>query len=200
MSDRHRSDSDLIRESLRDPVAFEELFVRHFDSIHRFLVVRVGRDDADELASEVFVRAFAARHRFRQEFSSARPWLFGIALNLVRQRARSLRRRAVALQRLFSRDATTAEPADVGVDRAAAQLEWPRLAVALSHLSSDERNVVGLHLVADLTQTETAEALGIPLGTVKTRLARARRKLEELLDTDRQTSPVEGTESGGQGE
>jgi RNA polymerase sigma factor (sigma-70 family) len=196
--DRPLSDAELILASQEEPEVFEVLFDRHFDTVYRFLVARVGPDDAEDLASEVFVRAFAARHRYRREVISARPWLYGIAANLAKQRARSLRYRAQKYQRLRNtREHVVLDTADDITARADAQAQWPAIATALGRLTADEREVIGLHLVAGLTQAETARVLGIPKGTVKSRLSRARHRLGEHLMPPRGTNEWE---SGGPNE
>ena len=82
------SDADVIARSLSVPDAFGVLFDRHFDAVHRYLARRVGRERADDLASQTFVVAFERRGSFRPNALAARPWLFGIATHLCQGRAR----------------------------------------------------------------------------------------------------------------
>src|SRR5882672_427179 len=77
------SDAEVIRASLGKPEAFKALFERHFEAIFGYLARRSGPDAGSDLASEVFVRAFASRSRFEPTGADARPWLYGIAANLL---------------------------------------------------------------------------------------------------------------------
>ncbi|HEY6761911.1 MAG TPA: sigma factor, partial [Baekduia sp.] len=110
------ADHVVIARSLREPEAFRVLFDRHFAAIHRYLRHRCG-EQADDLAAETFVRAFAARGRYVATHDDARPWLYAIATNLMRDEARRASRGAGALRRLgATRPAAVAEavePADV---------------------------------------------------------------------------------------
>lgn len=130
---------------------------------------------ADELAAETFVIAFRQRSRYDSRHEDARPWLYGIATNLVRrarrQESRELRAYArVAAESAESRTGPAVDPV-VGV----------RLADALRSLSRRDRDVLFLFACAELSYEEIARALGIPVGTVRSRLARARSKVRELL-------------------
>jgi RNA polymerase sigma-70 factor, ECF subfamily len=173
------TDAALIWRSLTDPSVFAEVFDRHFESVFRFLARRVGVVTARDLASETFARAFEGRRRYRLERDDARPWLFGIATNLLRRH----RRNEVRQLRAYAR--TGVDPvlvglgdADSGADAAAA---GPALADALASLQADERDVLFLYAWADLSYVEIAEALGLPVGTVRSRLSRARAKVRELM-------------------
>lgn len=149
--------------------AFEELFELHFDAIYGYLARRVGRDLARDLASETFTRAFAARKRYDAARGEARPWLFGIANNLLRRHYRDEERRLHAFARLDVREE--------GVPP-----EEPRLADALGTLSPEERDVLLLFAWADLEYAEIASALELPLGTVRSRLHRARAHVRTALE------------------
>jgi RNA polymerase sigma factor (sigma-70 family) len=151
--------------------AFEELFERHFDGIYGYLARRVGRDLGRDLASETFTRAFAARRRYDALRGEERPWLFGIANNLLRRHYRDEERRLRAFARLdVRRD-------DVSSDE-------PRLADALGALSREERDVLLLFAWADFTYEEIAAALGLPIGTVRSRLHRARAQFRAALERE----------------
>ena len=160
------------------------------------MVARAGADDADDLAAEVFTRAFAARRRFRLEFSSARPWLLGIAANLLRQRARGLRRRSRALGRLRGHVGPEPDDLDLILARVDAMGLSEDLAEALGRLNEGERRAVSLCLVGGLTQREAAEVLGVPVGTIKARVSRARVKLAQHLGDVRETNGVPEDEGG----
>lgn len=178
------TDAALIRRSLTDPSVFAEIFDRHFESVFRFLARRVGVVTAGDLASETFARAFEGRRRYRLERDDARPWLFGIATNLLRRQ----RRNEVRQLRAYAR--TGVDPVLGGLDdadsRADAAAVGPALADALANLRADERDVLFLYAWADFSYVEIAEALGLPVGTVRSRLSRARAKVRELMAADGQ--------------
>lgn len=176
-----RSDAEIIAESLADPALFAEIFRRHHPVVYRYAVRRIGRETGPELASETFLRAFDNRHRFDVDRSSARPWLFGIVANLVRMEARRRSRAAKA-----HRNRALADPPDEEFDVAVAwRLDAERdvavLQSALAELTPQDREVLLLAALGEVTNQEVGEALGIPLGTVKSSLYRSRRKLREAL-------------------
>jgi RNA polymerase sigma-70 factor (ECF subfamily) len=107
-----------------DARAFEQLFDQHFDGVHGYLARRIGRELARDLASETFATAFAVRRTYDSERGEPRPWLFGIAHNLLRRHYRDEERRLHALAHLDPSASTTAFP------------EEPRLAAALAALPS----------------------------------------------------------------
>jgi RNA polymerase sigma-70 factor (ECF subfamily) len=178
------TDADAIAASLTAPHAFAAVFERHFDAIHRFLRGRVGAALAEELASETFVRAFSARARYDRAFPDARPWLFAIATNLVRGQRRAEARRLAAYARLDSAEPHGADE-EAAAGRADASVRGPALARALEHLSEADRDTLLLVAWADLTYEETARALDVPVGTVRSRLHRARAAVRAALaDTE----------------
>jgi len=152
-----------------DPTAFVELFWRHGPAVHAYLARRTGRHDADDLLSEVWLRAFKGRVSYDRRCPDARPWLYGIARNVLRAHWREAARPVVV--------AEGAEPAldpwsdaDLRLD-AAAQVETLRQTLAA--LSEDEREVLLLVVWEQLTPAEVAVTLGIPQGTARSRLHRA---------------------------
>jgi len=148
------------------------IFDRHFRGVHRYLLRRVGRELADDLASATFTVAFERRHSFRTASDSAFPWLLGIATNLLRNYRRSEQRALEAVAKLG--DTGTAFAGDgVGDDR--------DLAGALAGLDPDQRDVLLLYAWADLTYEEIAGTLGVPVGTVRSRMSRARAQLRSEL-------------------
>jgi RNA polymerase sigma factor (sigma-70 family) len=166
----------VIERSLQDPRAFGEIFHRHAPRVHRYVARRAGEAAADDVTSETFLIAFERRGRFDLSRDDAQPWLFGIATNLIH-------RHRVAEARMFrSIERATAEPllADIAVrlDEAVdAQLAVKALAHALRKLPIRERDCLLLFAWADLTYEQIAMALDIPIGTVRSRLNRARRAL-----------------------
>lgn len=174
------ADSAAIRESLQQPERFAVLYDRYAIALHRYAGRRVGDDAADDLVAATFLAAFQARRRYDLERASARPWLFGILTKEIARRRRTERARLHALARAWPD-----RPADGVADRVAddvtARAANGPLAAALARLSSAERGVLLLIAWADLDYNETAQALGIPVGTVRSRLNRARRKVREAL-------------------
>jgi RNA polymerase sigma-70 factor (ECF subfamily) len=192
------ADAATTSSSSKDAERFTALFDSHFAPIHRFLYRRVGRDAADELAAETFAVAFRRRHSYDPARAGVRPWLFGIATNLVRHHVRGERRRLLAYARtgvdpVFQLDM---EAVDSRVDAGAL---GPRLALGLASLRAAERDVLLLYAWADLGYEEIAQALSIPIGTVRSRLHRARRRVRELLEAGGQSGDVPFDEGVGDG-
>jgi RNA polymerase sigma-70 factor, ECF subfamily len=160
-------------------------------SEHQRMVVQLAmnllndRDEAMDLSQEVFLRVFRTIHRFRGQ-SSLRTWIYRIAVNQARNRHRFWRRRHRADQ--VSLDAHVAAHGDfaststAGPDRVLAQKELAaRLQAALDHLPFDQRSVIVLREVDGLSYEEIAYSLGVAVGTVKSRLTRARQALRVEL-------------------
>lgn len=174
------TDAQLIEVSLRRPERFGALFDRHHEAIHRYVHLRLGESAADDIAAETFLRAFRSRTRYDLSRPDARPWLYGIASNLVDGHRRAEARRYRALAR--SAEVTNVVSHDERVvQRVSAAVLQPRLAAGLAALSPGDRTVLLLVACAQLTYEEIAEALGVPRGTVGSRLNRARRKLRTSI-------------------
>ena len=173
-------DGKLIAESLEQAEQFGLVFDRHFAAIHRYLARRIGRQVADDLAVDTFVVAFGRRHTFHTSRHDARPWLFGIAANLLRDRWREEERQLRAFER-----AGAERPADLDTDsvleRADASAAGPVVGLALAGLDARDRETLTLFVWADLSYDEIAEALAIPAGTVRSRLHRARKQVRGVL-------------------
>jgi RNA polymerase sigma-70 factor (ECF subfamily) len=175
-----RTDADAIEASTRDPAAFGVVFDRHGTTMHRYLVRRVGANDADGLLGELFRIAFERRTTYDTARANARPWLYGIATNLVARHRRSEARRFRAETRLRARPAEHTADEDRIVDAVAATVLLPHVVDAIAALPDGERDALLLHAWEDLGYEEIARALEIPVGTVRSRLNRARRRLREL--------------------
>jgi RNA polymerase sigma factor (sigma-70 family) len=174
------SDADVIAASRHAPSRFAIVFDRHFDAIYAFLRRRIGPQAAEDLAAHTFEQAFRLRGRYDQAYADARPWLYGIATNLLRNQARDERRRFAAYARAGV-DAATPDDSDRAVSRADADAHAGTLARALTILSDAERDALLLLAWGQLSYGEIARALGVPVGTVRSRLSRARSKVRELL-------------------
>jgi RNA polymerase sigma-70 factor (ECF subfamily) len=169
------SDAEVIGRSLDDPHAFAALFDRHAGLVFRFLVRRVGRDGAEELLGETFRIAFERRSSFDTGYASARPWLYGIATNLLAKHRRTEARRLRATARLaVTRGEAFADRVVAAVD---ADRLWPRMADAIATLPDGERDALLLFVWEEMPYEEIAAALAIPVGTVRSRLNRARQRL-----------------------
>lgn len=176
------SDADLVAASVAAPDLFGEIFDRHVVTIHRYVARRLGASEAEEVTSETFRIAFEQRQRFVDERGgSARPWLYGIASNLIRRRHRSESRRMAALERIGP-DRVGLDPEALVDDALVAKAAAQRLPHAIASLDPAEREVLLLVAWEEMTEAQVADALGIPRGTVKSRLHRARRKLREHLE------------------
>lgn len=187
------SDGDVIARSVHDPEAFVTLFERHFRAIHGYLARRVGGEGADDLAAEVFAQAFRVRARYRPETADARPWLYGIAANLLYKHRRTEARRLRALAR--SRPGADELDLAGAHARADAAALAPRVAAALRAIEPRDREVLLLFAWAELSYAEIGIALAIPIGTVRSRLNRARARVRrELGDDDGARSPLPATE------
>src|ERR1700754_2105150 len=186
------SDSQAITASLMDPRAFAVIFERHFDAIHGYLRRRFDDELAKDITAQTFFVAFDRRSRFDRRRADSLPWLFGIATNL----AHSHRRREQAELR-----AIAAMPPELGVwiegveSRVDADRMRNLLAESLADLPAEEADVLYLLVWGDLNQAEIAAALAIPLGTVKSRLSRARGRLQPALGLSAEPRPAHPSSS-----
>lgn len=174
-------DAALVAASVRRPSLFAELFDRHAAELLRYLTRRVGANDAEDVLGDTFTVAFERRASFDPAATSARPWLYGIASNLMHRRRRDEVRFLRALARV-----SHAPAADTFEDDVASRVDSTErvrgLAGALASLSAGDREVLLLVVWAQLSHEDTAAALEIPVGTVKSRMHRARRILRDTLE------------------
>jgi RNA polymerase sigma factor (sigma-70 family) len=188
-------DATLIAQSWREPGRSGEIFCRHGPELHRYVARRLSPSVADDIVAETFLRAFRSGERYDVSFPDARPWLWRIASNLVRQ----LRRAEVRLLRALAR--TGVDPVLEGSaaevpEHATAQAAPRQLAAALAGLSERDRDVLLLVAWGELTYEEVAAVLEIPVRTVRSRLNRARRKLGAALAGAIPTSTKETSSDG----
>jgi RNA polymerase sigma-70 factor, ECF subfamily len=166
-----------------DPEVFTEVYDRYFRAIYLYVAARLGTGPAEDIAAETFAVAFGQRDRFDPARGGLRPWLFGIATNLVARYRRTEARHYRALAR--ARDMpSAASHEDRVVAKVAARRVLPQLLAALAALSQGERDVVLLVAVSQLSHEEVAQALGISAGTVGSRLSRARKRLREAVSQE----------------
>lgn len=164
-------------------MAYEELVLRYQDvAVRTACVVGGSADDAEDVAQEAFVKAYAALGRFRSG-SPFRPWLLRIVANEARNRRRSAGRRArLAVRAAEDRPSSDAAPSP---EVAVLAHETQRMLLeAVNGLRDEDREVIGARYFLELSESETAEALGIPRGTVKSRLSRALGRLREVMDME----------------
>lgn len=174
------TDVELWRRAVEgNPAAFGLLFERHARAVYNYLFRRTADWSlAEDLTSVVFLEAWRKRRDVELEGGRALPWLLGVATNVLRNRRRAQWRYRAALQRL---------PREHGADFAAdadARLDDERRMDAvlrsLARLPKREQEVLALCGWGDLSYEEAAVAIGVPVGTVRSRLSRARARMREL--------------------
>jgi RNA polymerase sigma factor (sigma-70 family) len=173
-------DGQIIARSRSEPELFALLFQRHATGLGRYAARRLGPGPAEDIVAETFLVAFRQRDHYDSARCDARPWLYGIAGNLIRRHHRDEVRQLRALAR------TGVDPvAESFTDRADARLAAGAasraVAAAVAELDADQRDVLLLTTWAGLTYDQAAEALGIPEGTVRSRMNRARTRLRAAL-------------------
>ncbi len=164
------------------PNLIAELFDQHAAELFRYLARRVGHTAAEDLLSQTFLVAVENQAKYRPDQASPRAWLYGIAGNLLRHHYRSETRKWQAYARypLQLMD----DAAEAAVSRADASAAQRRLARPIAELNEADREVLLLYAWADLSYAEIAEALHIPVGTVRSRLHRVRTQLKAALAAD----------------
>lgn len=171
------ADNEIIERSLSHAQAFSEIFERHVRPVGAYVRRRVPGDVVDDVLSETFLVAFRRRASFDLSVASALPWLLGIATRLIKaQRAAEARHwRAVEAESAVApRFGSDHVASDARLDAAAA---LRTLAPKIAALSARDRDTLLLYAWGDLRYEEVAAALGVPVGTVRSRLNRVRRKL-----------------------
>jgi RNA polymerase sigma factor (sigma-70 family) len=175
-------DASLIARSLADGRSFECVFNRHYPAVRRFLAVQAGAHTADDLASETFTVAFRRRGSYDLSRPNAAPWLYGIALNLLRRHRRTEASRRHMYAQVVARSG--------GPDQISAEIfdTNGRVSLALGGLRERDRDLIVLYAWADLTYEELASVFDLPIGTVRSRLSRVRAQLREHLDAPEVTT------------
>jgi RNA polymerase sigma factor (sigma-70 family) len=176
------ADNVAIERSLTDPDWFDQIYRRYRSDVFSFVVRRVDRSDAPDVTADAFGRAFQARSRYDLSRDNARPWLFGVARRTIgdyrrRRWVRRTRSAGIAATWLDT-DIDLADEAARVVD---AQHVREELLAALMKLPRRDREPLLMVALDDLSYPEIAEILDIPVGTVRSRIHRARGLLRELL-------------------
>jgi len=174
-------ESTLIRRSANgDAAAWEPLVCAHQEAVFRFAYLLLGdSDDAEDIAQEAFLRAWNHLSRF-DTTRPIRPWLLSITSNLASNWRRSAGRYISALKRAIHN-----EPVPESIEEKSTQrMQATHLHEAIQTLNIADQQIIYLRYFLDLSVTETADALGIAQGTVKSRLSRALEKLQTIIQQD----------------
>jgi RNA polymerase sigma factor (sigma-70 family) len=177
------TDAEVIRASLVEGERFGEIFARHGPWVLGYVGRRIGPELAEDVTADTFATAFRIRNRFDLSRPDARPWLFGIAVRELSHRRRAERARYRMLASISAEQPVDGLADQVAANASAVALRGP-MAAALAKLKDRDRDTLLLLAWADLSYAEVAEALGVPVGTVRSRLHRARRVVRECLSTN----------------
>lgn len=173
------TDSEIIQRSLGHPRAFAELFDRHARTVGGYAARRLGRDAGEDVLSETFLVAFARRKSFDTSWDSALPWLYGIASRLIRKhRAKEAKHFRSSVASAHREEHISHGDLEATVARLDAEISTRELAPRIAALSAKERETLLLYAWGDLTYEEVAVALGVPVGTVRSRMNRVRTRLD----------------------
>ncbi|MEU9021782.1 sigma-70 family RNA polymerase sigma factor [Actinomadura sp. LD22] len=173
-------DASVIERSRREPEAFAEVFRRYAPDIKRYVMRRLGADAAEDVVAETFLAAFRQRDRYDLTRANARPWLYGIATNLMGRHVRTEVQQLRVLERMGT-DPVMASFTERSDERLSAAASRRALAGALARLPAGHRDALLLVAWGDLSYTEAAQALNVRVGTVRSRINRARTKLRKQL-------------------
>jgi RNA polymerase sigma factor (sigma-70 family) len=172
-------DAATVRRSLAEPESFALLFQRHAGPVGRYIARRIGAQDAEDVLADTFLEAFRQRRRYDADRADARPWLYGIATR------RLGRYRRAELKQLRVLERTGTDPVVTFTDRSdsrvGASTAIRGVAEVLRRLPTGQRDALLLVAWADMTYEEVAVALGVPVGTVRSRISRARAALRAAL-------------------
>lgn len=176
------ADAELLRRAVAgNHAAFGDLFDRHAPAIYNFCLRRSGdRTAAEDLVSATFLHAWRRRADVVLDHDSLLPWLYGVAANLTSRHIRGARRYEAARARL-PRPALEADPADDVAVRLDEGRRAGRVSEAIASLPERDQDLLVLCAWQGFSYREAALALGVPVGTVRSRLSRARGRLRDLL-------------------
>jgi RNA polymerase sigma factor (sigma-70 family) len=191
---RGLSDAALWARTGDEPTAFAEIFQRHADAVYNHCFRKTASwSTAEDLRSVVFLEAWRRRQEVRLHEESILPWLLAVANNVVRTRARSLRRHRSMLARLPMSLVSVDDPEAEAIARLDDEAQMRRVQSAISGLPRGEQDVLALCVWAELDYAAAAVALGVPVGTVKSRLSRARQHLRLAVEAGPAGQPSTGS-------
>ncbi|RJL27197.1 RNA polymerase sigma factor [Bailinhaonella thermotolerans] len=173
-------DAEILARSRREPERFAEIFHRHAAPIKRYVTRRLGPDVAEDVVAETFLIAFRQRSGYDTSRPDARPWLYGIAANLIGRHRRTELRQLQILARTGD-DPVCESFTDRSDSRVSADAVRRRLAAALAGLAPEYREALLLVTWGGLGYEDAARALNVPIGTIRSRISRARSKLRAAL-------------------
>ncbi|MBM7438599.1 RNA polymerase sigma-70 factor (ECF subfamily) [Streptomyces sp. HB132] len=191
MSCNEQEDRERMRARIRagDREAFAALYEEYARAVYNHAYRLTGDwSTAEEVLSETFLAAWRTRHAVEPEGDSLRPWLLGIATNRARNANRGTGRRLAFLARRPAPE-PVADIADATAGRVDDARRLAAVRQALDGLRRQEREVLVLCVWSGLDYAGAAEALGIPVGTVRSRLSRARDRLRRLTDVELGRTP-----------
>ena len=174
-----KTDSEIIASSAENPELFAALFDRHARGLLAYARGRIGTDHADDVVSETFLVAFRRRKDFDSRWDSAKPWLYGIATRLIRKLSHREWANQAAVRSVTAEGNVSSDGALPAAElRLDAQARLASLQPRIAALPPKEREALLLYAWGGLSYQEIARALGVPIGTVRSRLNRARRALQ----------------------
>jgi RNA polymerase sigma factor (sigma-70 family) len=179
--------SNEVGDEARERRDFAEIYDRYAPMLYRYAVRRLGADFAEDVVAETFLAAFRHQGRYDPNRGDRRAWLFGILTHEIARRHRG----EAARYRALAQVAATRPEQDLAervAETASAAAAGPALHRALARLKRSDRDVLLLVAWADLSPTEVAEVLAIPVGTVRSRLFRARKIVRRELSGARSPS------------
>lgn len=175
---RQLSDRELWRLGESDPAAFGELYERHADAVYNHCFRRMGSFSmAEDLTSAVFLDAWRRRREVVMSDESILPWLMGVANNAARNQHRALKRHRRLLAKIPP-PTISPDPSDDVASRVDDERTMQTVLLVFRRLSPQEQDVLSLVIFAGLSYAEAAVAMGVPVGTVRSRLARAKARLQ----------------------
>jgi RNA polymerase sigma factor (sigma-70 family) len=159
---------------------FVAVYDQHSRSVYGYIARRLGPNLAADLTAQTFTEAWAGRHRYDPARGAVLPWLLGIATNLVRRQYRTEARQLKAYASTGI-DPVSSFDEDAVIERADSAERLQQVAAALAELDQLDRDLLFLFAALNLSYQQVADALGMPLGSVKSRMSRARERLEARL-------------------
>lgn len=181
------------REGVSD---LESLVTTYYPVVYGYLGRRLGRQLAEELASETFAIACRDRDRYDESRGSPAAWLLAIATGLLAHHRRTERRRLAAYARLGTGRSEPDETAELALAHVSSAAVLSATARALRQMPARQRDALYLVAVAGLDYEETASVLSIPLGTVRSRIARARSRLRAEIEAVEDAQPPADVQGG----